>query len=254
VPQRWVPERWVPERWVPERWVPERWVMVSGFTQTHTAWRPVRVEGERLLRGAPRAATFVEAAHLLEAPRASGAPEPTTYVGYSQGGRLCLQLALDRPDAVQRLVLVSASPGIADAEARAARVDADEHLAQEIERDGIDAFLERWLAQPLFATLPRERSGIEERRKANTVDWLTYQLRVLGQGVQPSNWPRLGELAMPVLLIVGELDTKYVGIVHEMAEAIPEARVEIVAGAGHACHLEQPDVVAHLLASWRGSA
>ncbi len=247
------------ERWVPDRWVPDRWVMVSGFTQTHTAWRPVRVEGERLLRGAPRATSFVEAAHAIEAPKAdvrSGTQpaEPTTYVGYSQGGRLCLQLALDRPEAVQRLALVSASPGIADADARAARVDADELLAQEIERDGIDAFLERWLAQPLFATLPRERSGIEERRKANTVDWLTYQLRVLGQGVQPSNWDRLGELTMPVLLIVGELDTKYVGIAHEMAAAIPGARVEIVTGAGHACHLEQPDVVAHLLASWPRSA
>jgi 2-succinyl-6-hydroxy-2,4-cyclohexadiene-1-carboxylate synthase len=229
----------------------ERWVMVSGFTQTHTAWRPVRVEGLRLLRGAPRASSFVEAAHALEAPRQ---PEPTTYVGYSQGGRLCLQLALDRPDAVQRLALVSASPGIADPDERAARRDADEQLAQEIERDGIDAFLDRWLAQPLFATLPRERSGIEQRRKANTVDWLTYQLRVLGQGAQPSNWDRLGELEMPVLLIVGAFDTKYVDIAQRMAAAIPHARVEVVAGAGHACHLEQPDVVAHLLASWPRSA
>jgi 2-succinyl-6-hydroxy-2,4-cyclohexadiene-1-carboxylate synthase len=223
--------------------------LVSGFTQTHTAWRPVRVEGERLLRGAPRASSFVEAAHLLEAPKAD-VGSSTAYAGYSQGGRLSLQLALDHPEAVQRLALVSASPGIADQEARATRRDTDERLAQEIESDGIDAFLERWLAQPLFATLPRERSGIEERRKANTVDWLTYQLRVLGQGVQPSNWDRLAELTMPVLLIVGELDTKYVDIAQRMATAIPHARVEVVAGAGHACHLERPDVVAHLLASW----
>ena len=237
-----------------QRTVPDRWVMVSGFTQTHTAWRPVRVEGERLLRGAPRASSFVEAAHLLEAPAEAALRSGTTYVGYSQGGRLCLQLALDRPVAVQRLALVSASPGIADPGARSARVDSAEQLAQEIERDGIDAFLERWLAQPLFATLPRERSGIEERRKANTVDWLTYQLRVLGQGAQPSNWDRLAELAMPVLLIAGELDTKYVDIARRMATAIPDAHVEVVAGAGHACHLERPDVVAHLLASWPRSA
>jgi 2-succinyl-6-hydroxy-2,4-cyclohexadiene-1-carboxylate synthase len=228
----------------------EQWVLVSGFTQTHTAWRPVRVVGHRLLRGAPRAASFVEAAHALRAP---AGPETTTYVGYSQGGRLCLQLALDRPDVVHRLVLVSASPGIADPTERAARHDADEKLAQDIEHDGIDAFLERWLAQPLFATLPRAQSGLEERRKANTVDWLTYQLRTLGQGVQPSNWDRLPELAMPVLLIVGELDEKYVDIAQRMADVIPDARVEVVAGAGHACHLEQPEVVAQLLASWSQS-
>jgi len=227
----------------------ERWVMVSGFTQTHTAWRPVRVEGERVLRGAPRATSFVDAAHALAAPE-EGAPTPTTYVGYSQGGRLCLQLALDRPDLVHRLALVSASPGIADPTERAARHDADEKLAQEIERDGIDAFLERWLGQPMFATLPRAKSGLEERRKANTVEWLTYQLRVLGQGAQPSSWERLSELRMPVLLIVGELDTKYVDIAHRMVTAIPRARVEVVAGAGHACHLERPEVVAQLLASW----
>ena len=55
---------------------------------------------------------------------------------------------------------------------------------------------------------------------------------------------------MPVLLIVGALDTKYVDIARRMVDAIPNARVEIIAGAGHACHLERPDVVGQLLASW----
>jgi len=175
---------------------------------------------------------------------------PATYVGYSQGGRLCLQLALDRPESVSRLVLVSASPGIADDDERAGRRAADERLAQEIARDGVEAFLERWLAQPLWATLPRERSGVEERRAANSVESLTAQLRVLGQGAQPSNWERLGELRMPVLLIVGGLDTKYVDIAHRMAEQIADTQVEVLDGAGHACHLEQPERVAHLLASF----
>jgi len=75
-------------------------------------------------------------------------------------------------------------------------------------------------------------------------------MRVLGQGTQPSNWERLGALTVPVLLIVGGLDTKYVDIAQRMAARIPDARVEIVEGAGHACHLEQPERVAHLLASF----
>ncbi len=114
----------------------------------------------------------------------------------------------------------------------------------------MDAFLDRWVAQPLFATLPRDRAGLDDRRAGNTVESLTHQLRALGQGAQPSNWERLGRLAVPTLLIVGELDTKYVEIAHRMASAVPDARVEVLAGAGHACHLEQPDAVAHLLASW----
>jgi 2-succinyl-6-hydroxy-2,4-cyclohexadiene-1-carboxylate synthase len=55
---------------------------------------------------------------------------------------------------------------------------------------------------------------------------------------------------MPVLLLAGELDVKYVDIAHRMAERIDDVRVEIVPGAGHACHLEQPEHVAQLLASF----
>jgi 2-succinyl-6-hydroxy-2,4-cyclohexadiene-1-carboxylate synthase len=202
----------------------------------------VRPDDEPIAVDVSRRDTFVTAADAL-------AQGPGTYVGYSQGGRLCLQLALDRPDVVQRLVLVSASPGIAADEDRASRLAADERLAEEIERDGVDAFLERWLAQPLFATLGRDQSGIESRRARNTVEHLTYQLRVLGQGVQPSNWERLGELRIPVLLVVGALDGKYVDIAHRMADLIPDARVEVIDGAGHACQLERPEIVAHLLTS-----
>lgn len=220
-------------------------VFVHGFTQTPASWAPVMelLSTDTRSLAVPVAGDFTATAAALDVG-------PATYAGYSQGGRLCLQLALDRPGVVDRLVLVSASPGIADERARTARREADERLAREIERDGVDAFLERWLAQPLFATLPAERSGMDERRARNTIEGLTYQLRVLGQGVQPSNWARLGELGMPVLLIVGERDAKYAEIAERMAVAIPRARLEVVPGAGHACHLEQPELVAHLLASW----
>ena len=71
------------------------------------------------------------------------------------------------PDLVERLVLVSASPGLASDAERAERRAADERLADEIERDGVDAFLERWLALPLFARLPPDAAGLDDRR-ANT--------------------------------------------------------------------------------------
>lgn len=220
-------------------------VLVHGFTQSATSWAPL-VELVPATTRTPEVGEgpdFVGVAHSLDVGAA-------TYVGYSQGGRLCLQLALDRPEVVRRLALVSASPGIADDAERAARRDADELLAREIERDGVDEFLERWLAQPMFATLPPERAGLDQRRAHNTTGHLTSQLRVLGQGSQPSNWERLGELTMPVLLVVGERDTKYVDLARRMAERIPDARVEMIEGAGHACHLEQPERVAHLLTSF----
>ena len=81
-----------------------------------------------------------------------------TYVGYSMGGRLCLHLALARPDLVARLVLITRRPGSRTPTSEPARRAADDALATAIEEDGVDAFLDRWLDQPLFATL-RQQPG-----------------------------------------------------------------------------------------------
>ena len=191
----------------------------------------------------PTVSTFAATASAL-----GDAGGPATYVGYSMGGRLCLQLALDRPDVVEHLVLISASPGIADDAERAARRESDEVLAQEIERDGVDAFLERWLAQPMFARLHPRASGVEDRRAANSIERLTHQLRALGQGTQPYNWERLGELRMRTLLFVGRSDPKYVEIAERMATPL-RANLHVLDG-DHACHLEDFGSFAHLLASW----
>jgi 2-succinyl-6-hydroxy-2,4-cyclohexadiene-1-carboxylate synthase len=232
---------------------PGRVVLVHGFTQTQAAWEPVAARLRtrwRLLRvdlpghggSAGVRAGFEEAAALLGECGGGAA-----YVGYSLGGRLCLRLALDRPELVRALVLLGASPGIADPAARAGRRAADEALAAGIERDGVAAFLDRWLAGPLFATLPRERAGREDRL-ANTPEGLASALRLLGAGVQAPLWDRLSGLRCPTLLVAGALDAKFAALAAEMAAAIgPAAHLELVPGAGHAAHLERPAEVAALL-------
>jgi 2-succinyl-6-hydroxy-2,4-cyclohexadiene-1-carboxylate synthase len=176
------------------------------------------------------------------------------YVGYSLGGRLCLRLALTRPDLVRALVLVGASPGIADPGERAARRAADERLADEVERDGVAAFLDRWLAGPLFATLPAEAAG-REQRLANTAEGLAGALRRLGTGVQEPLWDRLAGLRPPALLVAGERDPKFTGLARRMAAAIgPSARVAVVGGAGHAVHLERPAELAALVEEFLDAA
>jgi 2-succinyl-6-hydroxy-2,4-cyclohexadiene-1-carboxylate synthase len=231
----------------------ERVALVHGFTQTSASWGPV---AERLARwfevvpvdlpghggsGAVRVG-FAEAAGLVG--KAGG---PAAYLGYSLGGRLCLRLALDRPDLVRALVLIGGSPGIADAGGRAERRAADERLARRIERDGVAAFLDDWLAGPLFATLPEEAAGREERL-ANTAEGLASALRRLGTGAQEPLWDRLGQLRPPALLVAGERDPKFARIAMEMAAAIgPTAQVALVPGAGHAAHLERPAATAALI-------
>jgi 2-succinyl-6-hydroxy-2,4-cyclohexadiene-1-carboxylate synthase len=224
--------------------------LVPGFTNTALSWGPVErrlpTDWDVQAIDVPDGLDFVGTADAL-AHRGG----PATWVGYSMGARLCLRLALDNPSFVSALVLVSGSPGISSAGAREARTAADERQAQDLERDGVDAFLERWLAQRLFETLPREATMIDDRRRGNTVQRLAHQLRVLGQGAQEPLWDRLGELAMPVLLVAGGYDRAYSETAQRMATAIgSNAEVTILPRAGHAVHLEQPNELAQLLASW----
>jgi 2-succinyl-6-hydroxy-2,4-cyclohexadiene-1-carboxylate synthase len=171
-----------------------------------------------------------------------------TYVGYSMGARVCLHAALAHPDAVERLVLLSGTPGIEDPDERAARRAGDEALAASLEHDGLEAFLERWLALPMFAGLGSS-ADVEDRRR-NTVAGLASSLRLAGTGSQEDLWPRLGELAMPVLLVTGSLDTKFCAIADRMAGLIPRATRATIDGAHHAAHLERPEAFATVLTDW----
>src|SRR6266540_1326952 len=156
-------------------------------------------------------------------------------------GRLRLRLALDRPELVRALVLSGASPGLDDPVERAARQASDGALAAELERVGLERFLDRWLAQPLFATLPPERAG-RAGRLANTTQGLAASLRLHGTGAQEPLWDRLATLRPPTLLITGARDQKFAGIAERMAKAIgPSATLALVPDAGHAAHLERPD-------------
>jgi len=228
-------------------------VLAHGFTQTLAAWEPLaarlRPRWQVVRVDLPgHGGSGAVRADLPDAARLLGeAGGPAAYVGYSLGGRVCLRLAQDRPDLVRALVLVGASPGIQDPAARAERLAADEALATAVERDGVAAFLDRWLAGPLFATLPPERAG-RAARLANTAEGLAGALRLLGTGAQEPLWERLAGLQPPVLLVAGALDAKFTALAAQMAAAIgPRASTALVPGAGHAAHLERPDAAAELI-------
>ncbi|MGH9227002.1 MAG: alpha/beta fold hydrolase [Acidimicrobiales bacterium] len=230
-------------------------VLVHGFTQTHRSWDDVaealddrfdvvRVELPGHGGSGEQRAGFVETAAAIGAAR----DWPATYVGYSMGGRLCLRLALDHPELVRSLVLIGASPGIADPEARDERRRSDARLAKDLEGGDTKTFLEGWLAQPLFETTTPRPEDLAARR-ANSAEGLAYALLTLGTGSQEPLWDRLGELAMPVLLVAGEHDAKFRGIAEAMADRIgSDARTEWVEGAGHAVPLDRPDECAALIA------
>jgi 2-succinyl-6-hydroxy-2,4-cyclohexadiene-1-carboxylate synthase len=234
----------------------DRLIFVHGFTQTGRSWLPVvepfAADHEIVLVDAPghgasamARADLRRGADLLTSTAGAG-----TYVGYSMGGRLCLHAALAYPHLVKRLVLVGASPGLADDEERMSRRATDEALAEQLERDGLEPFLEQWLAQPIFSTLPESARGLDERRR-NAPQALAASLRNAGTGAQLELWSRLWGVRMPVLLVVGELDTKFAAIADDMAAAIGElATIGTIRGVGHAAPWEHPTWFVSLLRSW----
>ena len=126
-------------------------------------------------------------------------------------------------------------------------------MAQRLEREGVERFVEAWLAQPLFAGLGPEVQFRSEREE-NTVEGLAESLRQAGTGAQSPLWDRLDRLAMPVLVVAGEADTKFSAEARRLGESIGDnATVALVPGAGHAAHLEAPaaflDVVRPFLAA-----
>lgn len=172
--------------------------------------------------------------------------QPVHLLGYSMGARLALYMAHEYPDYVRSLILESGSPGLATVDEQQTRVRSDEARAERIKRDGVAAFIGYWEHIPLFASqqnLPADvRLRLREQRLRNRPQGLANSLRGMGTGVQPSLWNRLGELNIPVLLMAGALDTKFVGIGQQMYDRIPNAQLVIVPGVGHTIHLEAPAV------------
>lgn len=236
-------------------------VFLHGFTHTGRSWHPVIAAlGERYtsvaddIRGhgdaSERVPVSLEA--VIGDVEAAIGPERYTLVGYSMGGRIALHVALAAGDRVERLVLIGASPGIADATLRDERRRADEQLADEIERSSIEEFARRWARTPVLAGLPPSALAAHADRLRSTPAGLARALRGLGTGALPSLWDRLGDLAMPVILAVGERDEKFLGIAAEMSRGIPGSRIPgaqvlVVPGAGHAVHLEAPEAIARAL-------
>ncbi len=239
-------------------------VLLHGFTGSGASWEPVvRELGQRYRALAPDIRGHASASNAqpvsLEAVIADLAaitPGPFTLAGYSQGGRIALHAALAMPERVTQLVLIGASPGIADDSERAARRQADERLAEHVERLTVAQFANEWEQTPLISDIAPQAAALAHAdRLRSTPAGLAAALRGLGTGALPSLWERLTELRIPVTLLAGERDAKFTALAHQMARHIPHATVEIVPGAGHAVHLERPDAVAAALRGhWRCAA
>jgi len=226
-----------------------RIVFTPGFMQPASAWEAVSAQlGERyssVLLDHRQHSFEGRVAELAETGRGA------VLCGYSLGGRLALHAALRDPGAYAGLVTVGTSAGMEEPVTRAERARTDEKLASWMETQPIDAIVDIWERQPLFADqsdalVEAQRPG----RLAQDPRSLALILRTAGQGVLDPVWHRLTTLELPVLAMAGDRDRRYGDAARRIAREVPEGRAEIIEHAGHAPQLQQPDAVARVLADF----
>jgi 2-succinyl-6-hydroxy-2,4-cyclohexadiene-1-carboxylate synthase len=170
--------------------------------------------------------------------------ERTALYGYSMGGRLALYLALRFPNRCSHLILESASPGLRTLRERQVRQEADRQLAHRLATN-FPQFLTDWYAQPMWESL-RQTEGFGEladRRRHNRPPELAKSLQNCGLGSQPSLWDELANCAIPVRLLVGAHDPKFIDINRQMVQLFPTAQLAIIKNAGHTVNFENPQQV-----------
>jgi len=171
-------------------------------------------------------------------------------VGVSVGAGVALDLALAHPELVRRLVLVA--PGFSSW-TWSPEMDAfDEAETAAVERGDLDEA--SWLNVRFWVDGPRRgetevppelrRRVFEMQRRAFEID----NDAAVGSWLVPDRADRLGEVEIPTLLVVGELDQPdFAAIGRHMAEAMPDARLEMMPGVAHLPPMEAPAPFAELV-------
>lgn len=238
-------------------------VLVHGFAQTPASWKPTI---EALPRGFKVAAPELPGHGATALKIGDPSPKlarrvvtaaidrvggPAVLWGYSQGARVALDVALERPNAVLALVLESGLAGIDDPVARADRRSRDDALSRRIERASIDQFVSLWERTPALGD-PSEKIVQAQRpdRLRHDPVALAAALRGLGQAAYEPMWERLGEIKVPVLLITGELDETYVRHAERLLQLLPQGEHRSVAETGHSVHIAAPEISAGLVADF----
>ena len=187
--------------------------------------------------------TVAAIATLLEQCR-----KPPLLLGYSQGGRVALHVAIQYPNLVGSLVLVATSPGLSE-RARRLRTVADDGLATRIENIGTERFISEWLANPLTTTdrlPPTVAEPDRQMRLENTAAGLANALRGIGQASVPDSRDQIAALPMRTVFVAGRRDEKYASLASEMAR-LRSQRPVLVTQAGHNVILEAPEAIAAVI-------
>jgi 2-succinyl-6-hydroxy-2,4-cyclohexadiene-1-carboxylate synthase len=239
-----------------------RWVLLHGFSGHPSSWDEVaralfalgNVLRPALVGHSPDTGPsldFMSEVDRIARHIAARGPGPYHLSGYSLGARVALGLLVHYPALFNRATLIGVHPGLpVDGNERSERAELDERWASLAESDARD-FFARWAQQPLFESQrgvePARRAAQQRIREEHDAAALGRAMRALSLARMPDWHPFLPEIAVPVHLVVGELDSKFVGLACQMKKQLRSSRLTIVRGAGHNVLLECPSEVCNAL-------
>ncbi len=213
-----------------------RWLLVDLPGHGGSAQEPATMDAAT--------AALAELWDELEVPR-------THLAGYSLGGRLALNTAVRHPQRLASLFTLGAHAGVAGA-ARDLRRRQDLALADRVEREGIEWFAGYWAEQPLFEGLRRRGPDFLDRldrmRRAQDPKGIAAALRGLGAAAGEPFWENLSRITCPCTFAAGADDRRYVEHAERLQQRVKGSSVAVIAAAGHAAHLEQPQAFATVFA------
>ncbi|MHC1739309.1 MAG: 2-succinyl-6-hydroxy-2,4-cyclohexadiene-1-carboxylate synthase [Ignavibacteriaceae bacterium] len=240
-------------------------LLIHGFTGSSEDWNEVRnsLKGVRFLlvdlpghgrSDSPSDLKYYSQENLvklIEEIRNELGIKKLIIIGYSMGGRLALSYAVKYPDNLRKLIIESGHAGLMTEEERSERTKQDVELAEFIDHNEIDDFVDFWMSKDIFqsqSNLPEsDRVEIRNRKLQNNNMGLSNMLKGFGTGRMIPLWDKLKKIRFETLLIAGELDVKYCEVSKKIQNEITNSRLEIIEGAGHNVHLEKRDKFINLI-------
>ena len=159
--------------------------------------------------------------------------------------------ALTNHPHIRKISLISTHPGLSSETERSKRETKDQKWVSLLEQEGIQKFVEQWETIPLWhsqKTLPDELLSEQKNiRLGHNPLQLAHSLKTVGLAKMPDYGQRLSELNIPVDLIVGEKDLKFVDLAKSMDAHLNTSTMFKIENCGHNPLLEKPDALGKIL-------
>jgi pimeloyl-ACP methyl ester carboxylesterase len=171
-----------------------------------------------------------------------------TLLGFSMSGPVAVRLAIQRPEIITRLLLVSSIlPSAGHAKSTGETRIQERELAA-LESGDVPAWAEAIgfstgpLVEGMFEKNPAIAPLWERIIARHHRDYLLCMLHGRLNTISNINWrARLGEVRQKTMVIAGSNDHKFIDASRHLSNAIPNAKLEIIGDAGHMVNLEAPE-------------